>query len=141
MKVKTPKSSPIHVLYTAAKEIVDGTRQVFERQGQDAREIRLPILMHGTDMRVTIEAGPKVAARNAIEHAQMEASGKPVEPTIDMGKTLQEAQMLLGLYATDLEAEHQKLAPGGGADWHRTKDYKARCIAAMQALHQMERLL
>ena len=44
MKVKTPKNSPVHVLYTAAKEIVDGTRQVFERQGQDAREIRLPIL-------------------------------------------------------------------------------------------------
>ena len=58
MKVKTPKNSPIAVLYSAANQIVAGTRKAFESQGKDARELRLPILMHGTDMRVTIEGKP-----------------------------------------------------------------------------------
>jgi|GEM_PF-4454444 hypothetical protein len=81
MKAKTQKSSPIEALYVAAREIVDGTRGVFEKSGKDAREIRLPILMHGTDMRVTIEAGPKIAARNAIEEAKMKATGQPAGST------------------------------------------------------------
>lgn len=42
MKTKTPKNSPVAVLYDAAKEIIDGTRKVFEQHGQDARELRLP---------------------------------------------------------------------------------------------------
>ena len=141
MKTKTPKNSPVAVLYTAAKEIVDGTRKVFAQQGQDGREIRLPILMHGTDMRVTIEAGPKIAARNAIEHAQMEASGEPVEPIVDMSRALNEAMALLALYAVDLDAEHSRMQQEASAEWHRTKDYAARCRANIAELKKVEHLL
>jgi hypothetical protein len=140
MKVKTPKDGPIHILYTAAKQIVDGTRDVFQKQGQDAREVRLPILMHGTDMRVTIEAGPTIAARNAIEHAQMSASGKPVEDTVNMSKAIDEARALLGLYRADLDAENRKCETGS-ADWHRTKAYANRCIETGIALKELERLI
>lgn len=95
MKTKTSKNGPVPRLYEAALEIVQGTRGVFERSGKDAREIRVPILIHGTDMRITIEAGPKIAARNAIEHAQMEASGKPAAPMVEMSKTVTNAQSLM----------------------------------------------
>ena len=139
MKTKTPKNSPIAVLYTAAKEIVDGTREVFRKQGQDAREIRLPILMHGTDMRVTIESGPKIAARNAIEHAQMEASGKPVEPTIDISKALDDARVLLGLFASDLNAENRRTETGS-AEWNRTKSYAERCMKSISELEEVGRI-
>lgn len=124
MKVKTPKNSPIEVLYTAAKEIVDGTRRVFAEQGHDGREIRLPILMHGTDMRVTIEAGPRIAARNVIEHAQMEATGRPT-PQVNMGVALDKARELIGLL-------------------HSTQSDDAirqRCIDAIKDLNELERLV
>ena len=141
MKVKTPKNSPIAVLYTAAKEIVDGTRKAFVEQGHDGREIRLPILMHGTDMRVTIEAGPAVAARNAIEHAQMQVSGKPVEPPIDMTKALKEAQELLWGYAQTLSDQ----CTGNRGDWlDQFADEKIahdRAIAVAKQLEEVERLV
>ena len=95
MKVKTPDTSPIAVLYRAAQQIVDGTRAVFAKQGKDATELRLPILIHDSDMRITIEAGPRIAARNAIENARMQASGKPVEPPLDMTRALRDARALL----------------------------------------------
>lgn len=138
-KTKTPKNNPVAALYQAAKEIVDGTRKVFEQQGHDAREVRLPILMHGTDMRVTIEAGPKIAARNAVEHAQMQASGKPAEPTVDVSAALQEAQMLLGLFAADLAAENRRHETGTGA-WERSRAYGLRCEKAIQQLIEVGRL-
>lgn len=140
MKVKTPKNSPIAVLYSAANQIVAETRKAFESQGKDARELRLPILMHGTDMRVTIEAGTKVAARNAIEHAQMQASGKPVEPTVDMSKIIQQAQSLLGMFSADLIDQHRQ-AKHGSAEWHRTEDEATRCLDTVEGLRELERLL
>lgn len=127
MKTKTPKDSPISVLYSAAKQIVDETRKVFSSQGQDAREIRLPILMHGTDMRVTIESGPAVAARNAVEHAQMQASGKPVEKTVDMSQALKDAQTTLLFYA----GRHHE--PGS--------DEYGRILKLAQTLKEVERLV
>ncbi len=140
MKTKTQKNSPIAVLYTAADEIVRGTREVFTRHGRDAREIRLPILIHGTDMRITIESGPKIAARNAIENAQMQASGKPVEPTIDMTAVLKEADALLGLYAADLMAL-ARTVESGGAEHHRCLDTVKRCVDTVAGLREVERLV
>lgn len=139
MKVKTPKNSPIAVLYTAAREIVDGTRGVFERNGHDAREIRLPILMHGTDMRVTIEAGPKVAARNAIEEAQSKASGRPVEPTIDTGRVIANAKRLLLDDARALHAAHT--LNGEWGDEVEAKALHDHCLETVEGLTQLERLL
>ena len=140
MKVKTPKNSPIAVLHDSALQIVSETRKVFESQGHDGRELRIPILMHGTDMRVTIEAGPKIAARNAIEHAQMQASGNPVEPPVDISKIIQQAQSLLGMFATDLIDQHRQSDPGS-AEWNRTQDEATRCFDTVEGLRELERLL
>jgi len=140
MKVKTPKNSPVAVLYTAAKEIVDGTRKVFTENGQDARELRLPILIHGTDMRITIEAGPKVAARNAIEEAQSKATGKPVEPTVDMTRVLNEARTLLGNDAEALKHAHTINSEWCGSEPEARAAYE-RYLAAIRGLNELERLL
>lgn len=140
MRFKVQKNNPIAVLYTAADQIVTETRKVFELQGRDARELRLPILMHGTDLRVTIEAGHKIAARNAIEHAQMQASGQPVEPIVDMDKSIREARALLDLFAAELIAQHRTIPPGC-SEWHFTRDTAARCQGTAKALAEVERLL
>lgn len=138
--VKTPKNGPIERLYLAAREIVDGTRGVISREGRDAREVRIPILIHGTAMRITLEDGPAVAARNAIENAQMQASGKPVEPTIDMTAVLKEADALLGLYAADLMAL-ARTVESGGAEHHRCLDTAKRCVDTVAGLREVERLV
>jgi hypothetical protein len=139
VKVKTPKNSPIEVLYNAARSIVDNTRKVFVEHGKDASELRIPILMHGTDLRVTIEAGSKVAARNAIEEAQVKASGKP-EPRVDMTVAVDNAKMYLSMYATDLMEESRRVEQGS-AEWHRTRDTAQRCMDTVKALLEVERLL
>ena len=140
MKVKTPKNSPVAVLYTAAQEIVDGTRKVFTQNGQDARELRLPILIHGTDMRITIQAGPKIAARNAIEEAQSKATGKPVEPTVDMTKVLNEARYLLGIYASEIKDSRTYKQADWDAGCQDRKTYD-RIQAALAGLNEIERLV
>lgn len=133
------ESNAIARLHDVAIEIVAKTRQVFASQGQDARELRLPILMHGTDMRVTIESGPRIAARNAIEHAQMQAGGEP-ETSAPMGHALREAQSLLGMYADTL-AQQQRAAAPGSVEWRSAKDCAQRCADTARALHDVERLL
>lgn len=140
MKSKTTKRSPIHTLYMAAKEIVDGTRRVFAENGQDAREIRVPILIHGTDMRITLEAGPKIAARNAIEEAQSKASGKPAEPTVDMSQALNEARTLL---ETDAQALKQAHTVNGEWPKDEPEAHAAfqRYMAAIRGLNELERLI
>lgn len=140
MSTATVKKGPIPALYKAAREIVDNTRSVFEKSGQDAREIRLPILMHGTDLRVTIEAGPSVAARNAIEHAQMQATGKPVEPAIDMTRAIKEARALLAQYASEIKDTETVAGqwPDAAAAERRLHD---RCMAAVDGLFEIERLM
>lgn len=140
MKVKTSEQSPVAVLYRAAKAIVDGTRQVFADNGKDASELRLPILMHGTDMRVTIEAGPRVAARNAIEEAQSKASGKPA-PTPDATKALRDSQILLMQYAAHLRGQ----CTSGLGEWlpecSHERDTHERCLATVATMSEVERLL
>jgi hypothetical protein len=135
--VKTPAGSPVEALYTAARSIVDNTRKVFSEHGKDATELRVPILMHGTDMRVTIEAGPKVAARNAIEEAQSKASGKP-EPRVDMTAVLNEAKALIAAYASQA---HDRIDASDHD--HDQVDEKIvwRCLATTKGLCEVERLL
>lgn len=137
MKVKTPAGNPIEALYVAARSIVDNTRKVFTEHGKDASELRLPILMHGTDMRVTIEAGPKIAARNAIEEAQCKASGKP-EPRVDMTEVINEAKALIASYASEVHDRIEASDP----DPERTDEkIMQRCLATTKWLFDVERLL
>ena len=140
MKVKTPKDGPIDRLYRAAVEIVDGTRKVFAQQGHDPREVRLPILMHGTDMRVTIEAGPAVAARNAVEHAQMQASGKPAEPAVDMSRVLRDAAAIIKQSADETRGAHT-INGRWRVNEAEAREYCERCDAIVAGLAEIERLI
>ena len=140
MKVKTPKDGPIDRLYRAAVEIVDGARKVFAQQGHDPREVRLPILMHGTDMRVTIEAGPAVAARNAVEHAQMQASGKPAEPAVDMSRVLRDAAAIIKQSADETRGAHT-INGRWRVNEAEAREYCERCDAIVAGLAEIERLI
>jgi hypothetical protein len=83
---------PVADLYKAAREIADKTAAVMREHGK-VSDVRIPVLMRGTDLRVTIESGPTIAARNAIEHAQMQATDRPIKD--DRGDTLRQAMALI----------------------------------------------
>jgi hypothetical protein len=104
MKPKKPgTTTAMRRLFQATKDVVDGTRKAYADAGMPgAQELRVPVLFQGTDMRVTIEAGPGVAMRNALENAQMKASDKPAkEPGLDARL---EALTLLSIYASELKS-------------------------------------
>lgn len=132
MKRKPDTHTAIRRLHDAARDIVDGTRNVSAdvfKKSQANSEVHIPILMQGTDMRVTIEAGPSVAMRNAVEHAAMQASDKPYrEPGAD---AKQEAVVLLGAYASEIKA-----ASFSDGKWMDADDERhfMRVAAAMKAL-------
>lgn len=132
MKRKPDTHTAIRRLHDAARDIVDGTRNVSAdvfKKSQANSEVHIPILMQGTDMRVTIEAGPSVAMRNAVEHAAMQASDKPYrEPGAD---AKQEAVVLLGVYASEIKA-----ASFDDGKWMDADDERhfVRVAAAMKAL-------
>lgn len=99
--------NPIHKLFVAACEIVDKTRQAFRESGQNGAELRLPIVMQGTDIRVVIEAGPSIAARNAMETAHGRATGAPLP---DRAGALRDAIRILSNVAKDVEDDTSQAA-------------------------------
>lgn len=125
--------SPIARLYKIVVEIVDGTRKAMIESGAAKAgtpfDLRLPILMQGTDLRVIIEAGPSTAVRNAIEYAQMNATSEPV--TSDLDTALQEACHLLAKYASEI-----KRGGMSGDQWDNDEDrrYFLRIGTAVRAL-------
>jgi hypothetical protein len=73
VKPRDPDHNPIHVLYLAAKTIVEGSRKAFAKAGKDfdASQVTMPIWMDGNPpMKITIESGPSTTAEYAIFKAQ-----------------------------------------------------------------------
>lgn len=145
MKTKPRKpdtTTAVKRLFDAVSDIVDGTRDVMVKMG-DARhpqQITLvtPVLFQGTDMRCTIEAGPGIAARNAIEHAQMKASDQPV--INNKAEVLREALTLLSYYAREIKETECTPNDGDcGTHWddpHIEQFYQRLCksVADMETL-------
>lgn len=133
MKRKPDTHTAIRRLHDAAQDIVQGFRGVSAdvfKTPQTNSEVRIPILMQGTDMRVTIEAGPSVVMRNAIELAAMKASDKPYrEPDAD---AKQEAVALLAIYAMEVK-DANACADGKWMDAEDERHF-VRIVAAMKAL-------
>lgn len=144
MAAKPNKHHPIHALYLAADEIVRRTRQVMAEQKQPAGEIRLPIMMQGTDMRVTVEAGPRTAARNALEKAQLQASDGTAR-MLNPPDILADAQALLQQYARSLAASYQVdgqwPADPADPDADAARRDHARCLATARDLQALEGLV
>lgn len=128
---KNDNHTALRRLHKAVTDIVQGTRAVFTAQGKPCAELRLPVLFHGTDMRVTIEAGPGTAMRNALEHAQMQATDKPA-PEPGLNARL-EAMALLALYASEIEDTNTL---SGRVEWDDEDEKKHfhRIVSAMRAL-------
>lgn len=115
MKRKPDTHTAIRRLHDAAQDIVQGFRNVSAdvyKTPQHNAEVRIPVLMQGTDMRVTIESGPSVAMRNAVEHAAMKASDKPYLAAGEEAK--QEAVAVVGTFDAKrlmaIEKRHRYLA-------------------------------
>lgn len=131
MKRKPDTHTAIRRLHDAAQDIVQGFRNVSAdvyKTPQHNAEVRIPVLMQGTDMRVTIEAGPSVVMRNAVENAAMKASDKPYLAAGDEAK--QEAVAVLAVYASEIKAA------SFDGEWMDAEDERhfVRVVAAMKAL-------
>lgn len=133
MSRKPNTHTAVRRLFEAASDIVHGTRNVMhESTGKPHHhaEVHIPILFGGTDMRVTVEAGPSVAMRNAVENAAMQASDKPyIAPG---AKAKSEAVALLATYASEIKDAGQCLE----GKWMDAEDERhfGRVVAAMKAL-------
>lgn len=131
MKRKPDTHTAIRRLHDAAQDIVQGFRNVSAdvyKTPQHNAEVRIPVLMQGTDMRVTIEAGPSVVMRNAVENAAMKASDKPYLAAGEEAK--QEAVAVLAVYASEIKAA------SFDGEWMDAEDERhfVRVVAAMKAL-------
>lgn len=131
MKRKPDTHTAIRRLHDAAQDIVQGFRNVSAdvyKTPQHNAEVRIPVLMQGTDMRVTIEAGPSVVMRNADENAAMKASDKPYLAAGEEAK--QEAVAVLAVYASEIKAA------SFDGEWMDAEDERhfVRVVAAMKAL-------
>lgn len=131
MKRKPDTHTAIRRLHDAAQDIVQGFRNVSAdvyKTPQHNPEVRIPVLMQGTDMRVTIEAGPSVVMRNAVENAAMKASDKPYLAAGEEAK--QEAVAVLAVYASEIKAA------SFDGEWMDAEDERhfVRVVAAMKAL-------
>lgn len=134
MKRKPDTHTSIRRLHDAAQDIVQGFRNVSAdvyKTPQHNAEVRIPVLMQGTDMRVTIEAGPSVVMRNAVENAAMKASDKPYLAAGEEAK--QEAVAVLAVYASEIKAA------SFDGEWMDAEDERhfVRVVAAMKALEVM----
>lgn len=123
MKKKPNTATALPRLYEAVCDIVHGTRGAIGKTMGDTQNASLHIPVHfaGTDMRVTIEAGPGIAALNAIQGAQMQASGKPATDTTGV---ISEAMVLLALHAAELRQDNLDLRDvhPHGAEWTDAQD-------------------
>ena len=73
VKVKDPENNPVHILYLAAKQIVEINKRAHDKAGKniDGTDVNLDIWMKEHPlMKVTISTGPAIEAEYAIFQAQ-----------------------------------------------------------------------
>ena len=90
-------------LVEAANAVVEGARKAASQVGQSISDLRVPIIVGGTDLRIIVEAGPKTAAANAVEIAVAKAGGKP---TMRRDDAVRAAADIISVMATELKAAH-----------------------------------
>ena len=73
IKVKHPEKNPIHILYLAAKQIIDIHNKAAEKAGKDFQGVDTNVELWMQDeplMKINIRIGPAVQAEYAIFKAQ-----------------------------------------------------------------------
>lgn len=90
-------------LVEAANAIVEAARGSAASVGQSISDLRVPIIVGGTDLRIVIDAGPKTAAANATEIALAKAGGRPKLRRED---AVRAAADIISVMATELKAAH-----------------------------------
>lgn len=118
-RVNPRANGPMQNMHAAVKGIVDATRAAIEKDGGPKNaELRIPVIFGGEDMRCTVEAGPSVAMRNAVEHASMIASGAPYKyPGEDV---VRDAVQILAIYASEIKDD----SCDRSGTWKSEKDRK-----------------
>ena len=130
-RVNPKGRGPMQDMYAAVKGIVDATRAAIEKDGGPKNaELRIPVMFGGEDMLCTIEAGPSILMRNAVEHASMSASGEPYKyPGEDV---VRDAVQILAVYASEIKDSSMDRS----GSWKTEKDRKwfERVVGTMREL-------
>ena len=73
IKVKNPENNPIHILYLAAKQIMDIHKKASDNAGKEVDGVDTNVELWMQDvplMKITIRTGPAIEAEYAIFQAQ-----------------------------------------------------------------------
>lgn len=73
IKVKHPEKNPIHILYLAAKQIMDIHKKAADKAGKEFNGVDTNVELWMQDeplMKITIRTGPAIEAEYAIFQAQ-----------------------------------------------------------------------
>jgi hypothetical protein len=126
------QSGPFLPLIRSALDVVEAYRPHQLLRQADDSDCR--IVVPAADLRLTVEQGPRTAARNIIDMAKMRASGKHYVSVVDPHRAIGEACLLLGEYVHSLAGAHGNLAV-------IQRQRQARAVAAMKNLLNLERML
>jgi len=102
----------IQALFSISQAIVERARDyAMESSGMELAQginVSIPIMARGSDMRIVIEAGPSVAARNAIDRAMINAGLRPSlygekgPSAREAIETLKDAASIISIYVASI---------------------------------------
>lgn len=118
-------------LVEAATTIVAATRKAAEDAGQPISDLRIPIVVGKSDLRIVIESGPKIAATNAVAMAQI---GSGSTPGMSRDDAIQAASDIISVIATELRQAHSRYGewPNGESEAKQSHDEMLAVVAALK---------
>lgn len=118
-------------LVLAAEAIVLSVREVAVSTGQPISDLRIPIVVGKSDLRIIIESGPKIAASNAVDMAQMVAGGTPRMSRED---AVQAAADIIAVIASELQQAHSRYGvwPNGETAAKASHDEMLAVVAGLK---------
>lgn len=131
------KNQSIENLHQAAKAIVRAARMAMKDSGDEnpeQRQLYMPILIQGTDLRVVIESGPLTMSANALQTANMQAGGLP---RMSYEDAVRRAADLLTHDAICLKEGHTN--PADRDDWGQDGWVKERHDEMLEVVDALQR--
>jgi len=121
----------IQPLVDAASAIVKAVREAGETTSQTIGDLRIPIVLGGSDLRIVIESGPRTAAANAVNMAHQKAGG---DPRLSRDDAVQLAADIIAVIATELKEAHSRYGvwPAGNEGAKASYDEMLTVVASLK---------
>lgn len=117
-------------LVEAAEAIVRSVREVADSTGQPISDLRIPIVVGKSNLRIVIESGPKIEASNTVAMVQI---GSGSTPGMSRDDAIQAAADIISVIALELERAHSRYGvwPNGETEAMRSHAEMVSVVAAL----------